>query len=244
MLALFLCAWALGSDAAVREGPRTRDAVVWLVAADEHGSVASGARMGAEEMTRTASLLGAKFVLHVISGDSVKTRLTVDPPAFVVTDLDGPQACQIATRFRNTPAVIVMNTGLTNAQCDTPMLWLRVPDPQRDRALGAAGIPEGSRVEEWHAGLQRFGAQELNERYERWAHEPMSAGAWIGWIAIKIAAEASLRLPTVSRAALVGARAPTFDGHKGVPLRFDRSGVLQQPACVVDRSGGLIKEVP
>jgi hypothetical protein len=235
--------WALALGAApVAQPPATRQAVVWLLTDAEDAAIARGAAMGAEEMTRTTTLLGARFVLHRVAATSANVHLDVRAPAFIVLDVDGSQACAVGRRFAGQPGVVVMNARVDSGGCETPPLLLRLPPQRRETLLSEAGSP-GSRVEEWHPSLQRFGAQELNERYERWAHSPMNADAWAGWFATKVAAEAMLRLPRVTRQALAGPDALAFDGHKGAPLRFDASGVLQQPVYLIDASGKIIKEI-
>jgi hypothetical protein len=96
------------------------------------------------------------------------------------------------------------------------------------------------RVELWHPSLERFGGEQLNQRYRRKFNEPMDSDAWAGWVAIKIAAESSLRAQTASPSALASALTDSkaqFDGHKGLPLSFNPvSGELRQPLYVVETS--------
>jgi hypothetical protein len=88
------------------------------------------------------------------------------------------------------------------------------------------------RAVEWHPSLERFGAEQLNERYRRAAHQPMDAAAWIGWMLVKAAVESELRgVP------LADGR---FDGHKGVTLTFDSRRRLRQPLCIVDDMNTLL----
>ena len=77
----------------------------------------------------------------------------------------------------------------------------------------------------WHPSLKKFGAGELNERFLRQTKHPMDEAAWLGWIAVKIAAEAGLRGREIG--------ATKIDGHKGVMLRFDSNGQLVQPLYLV-----------
>lgn len=92
-------------------------------------------------------------------------------------------------------------------------------------------------VELWHQSLERFGGEQLNQRYRRRFGEPMDSDSWAGWIAVKIAAESALRAhattPAALAVALTDARAQ-FDGHKGQPLTFHPiSRELLQPLYVV-----------
>lgn len=88
---------------------------------------------------------------------------------------------------------------------------------------------------EWHPSLSRFGAEQLNDRFARRFGSRMDAVNWIGWMLIKIAVEAELRSVRVAEG--------RFDGHKGVPLRFDHRRRLVQPLCVVDAGGALLEMV-
>ena len=84
----------------------------------------------------------------------------------------------------------------------------------------------------WHPSLKKFGAGELNERFQRETKHPMDEAAWLGWVAVKIAAEAALRGQEIGKVRI--------DGHKGVPLKFDAQGDLIQPLYVI-RSGALVE---
>jgi hypothetical protein len=85
---------------------------------------------------------------------------------------------------------------------------------------------------EWHPSLEKYGAEQLNERYTRRIGRPMDAAAWIAWMLVKVAVDAQLRGVTLPAA--------RFDGHKGVPLIFDARRHLRQPLCVVDGRGALL----
>jgi hypothetical protein len=99
------------------------------------------------------------------------------------------------------------------------------------RAAQAAS-PAELGVAAWHPALEKYGAQQLNERYQAFAHGRAAEYAWLGRIAIRIALEAALRGPAATQL-----RLKTFgvDGHKGMVLRFDPySRRLQQPLYVFD----------
>jgi hypothetical protein len=89
-----------------------------------------------------------------------------------------------------------------------------------------------ARALEWHAALERYGAAQLNQRFEQRFGAPMDAAAWIGWMLVKIAVESALRSMHIADG--------SYDGHKGAPLTFDDDGQLVQPLCIVDARGGLL----
>jgi hypothetical protein len=94
----------------------------------------------------------------------------------------------------------------------------------------------------WHPSLERFGAGQLNDRYKSKYGFGMSEDDWAGWFAVKMVAEAILRSNATSdrdvESYLMSARG-TFDGHKGVALRFDQSRGLLQPWY--DRQGRTVR---
>jgi hypothetical protein len=98
-----------------------------------------------------------------------------------------------------------------------------------------------ARLVAWDSSLERFGAAQLNERYERRFGTAMDEQAWAGWMAVKAVLDAVMRSETSEPCALerflVSARA-RFDGHKGVQLFFDpRTHELVQPLYVGGGAG-------
>lgn len=246
MLPLLLGVWLGGLHGAVPGTTPATEITAWLLTANPGDAIVAGATMGAGEMARTTGLLGRRFVLHTVpvSGagsaiDRIAAANRRGTTMFLLLDLDDKSACEVARRFASAPAVVVMNARVVSKPCTAPVLLLRMPQARREAVLDETPTRGTAlRIDEWHPSLQRFGAQELNERYQRAAHRDMSGDAWAGWFATKVAAEAALRLESVRRQALIGRQAPSFDGHKGMPLRFDESGVLEQPVYVIDSSGG------
>jgi hypothetical protein len=91
---------------------------------------------------------------------------------------------------------------------------------------------DAAAAEEWHPSLVKFGAEQLNARFERRYESPMSPAAWIGWMLVKIAVDASLRAipPHTGR----------YDGHKGAALYVGPDSHLVQPLCIVTGEGALL----
>ena len=96
----------------------------------------------------------------------------------------------------------------------------------------------GNRDAPTHPALDRFGAEQLNERFHRRFGRPMDEVAWRGWMAVKIAAEVALRGGILQQLGDSG-----FDGHKGTQLRFGEDHYLVQPVYVVDAKGKMVEEV-
>ena len=112
--------------------------------------------------------------------------------------------------------------------------------PPRPRVFYVASNRREPRVVDWHPDLERFGAEQLNERFHRRFGQPMDEDAWHGWIAVKIAAELALKVsPGTSLLDLLPRLA--FDGHKGTQLRFGEDHHLIQPVYRVDSKGKLLE---
>ncbi len=123
-----------------------------------------------------------------------------------------------------------------------PRVYSVASSPRFRRQVLARQAGEKLRVVDWHPDLDRFGADALNLRFHRRFRRPMDADAWRGWVAVKIAAELALRSSGPNPASKI--ESLRFDGHKGMPLRFDPPDHhLVQPVYLVDARGKLMGEV-
>lgn len=96
-----------------------------------------------------------------------------------------------------------------------------------------------ARVVAWHPTLFRFGATQLNQRFERRFGEPAGELEWAGWVAVKIAGEALLR-QAEGESLEDSLRMSRFDGQKGEALYFGEDGELVQPLYVVIQRDGEV----
>jgi len=174
-----------------------------------------GVRLGVSEAQQTAKLLGRDIRLEATAAH---------PFATIVQESNG--------------------VGLKAAGCEFRL----APSPAERASLLAAWKTRSAqngdyRIAVWHSSLKQFGGADLNERFTRQFHTPMTEGAWLGWVAVKAALEAALRADGPACAAIRGIQ---FDGHKGALLSFAK-GVLQQPLYVVESDGAggkVVGEVP
>lgn len=180
-------------------------------------SASRGLELGIEEARRGAELLG--FRLEAISrADDTRPRV----PTLIASGSGAAIALSRDIVFHVLPPAAVLRAALAR--------WLETHRADRDTP----------RVTAWHHSLERYGAEQLNDRFERRFNRRMDAEAWSAWVAVKIVVETSLRQQGS------GARGQgsdgffqlRFDGHKGVPLIFDRTTrYLQQPLYIVTGSG-------
>jgi hypothetical protein len=174
----------------------------------------AGLTFGTDESSRSASLFGWRV-----------ERLPLEPGNG--RDLSPLHALVVGTRADTES----FQGPVLSTRCDLAPTGAFVLAPC------AADTSDGARVVVWHESLERFGAEQLNDRYRAATQRPMSGDAWLGWFAMKVLAEAALRSRSVAPAVLTNylARA-AFDGHKGSPLAFDAHRRLQQPLYVLERT--------
>ena len=184
------------------------------------GDYGRGLMLGATEAERAAMLLGYTF------------RLVTAGPA-------SARIATIAPEHSDIPVIAM--TGESRARC---AFITESPEQARVARQHAAAQQLASySVTDWHPRFNRYGASELNERYEKAFGAPMSAHAWHGWVAVKAIVEAAIRGADVC-AELARLR---FDGHKGRALRFDpQTRRLIHPSLIVREQNGkeLVEVVP
>lgn len=101
--------------------------------------------------------------------------------------------------------------------------------------VGDAGLV----AEAWAPRFDRYGAPQLERRFQRTAGRPMTSADWAAYVAAKALVQAALEQPAAPSAAQVlkalGRADFTLDGFKGVRLSFrawDRQ--LRQPLLLTD----------
>lgn len=221
-------------------------------------SVSRGVQLGAAEAKETAALFGGGVLLFQQSAggniESAASRLLSRRKVQILIGSSAADADALS-RFAERNGLIFFNTAsrstMLRAACRRHTFQIEASDSMYAAALRVAGGRADSALL-WVATLERYGASQINERYRNKYRLPMDAGAWAGWLAVKIAAEAALRARSTRAGALVSyleASSTSFDGHKGWPLSF-RSGdhQLRQPLYVVvgaaNRPGAKVRDVP
>ncbi|HEX7180846.1 MAG TPA: PQQ-dependent catabolism-associated beta-propeller protein [Thermoanaerobaculia bacterium] len=212
-------------------------------------AAARGALLGAEEGARTAELLGAKLELLVRTADGPQAAarealglVEKDGVLAVVGGLDAPSRAAIAEALER-HGVLFLTTRAPDDLTENEPLRRNVfhvaSSPRHRReALARESAAQGSRAVDWHSGLTRFGAEQLNGRFRERFGAPMDSLAWASWMAVTAAVQLALRNPGVDRSDLPGRmEAFGFDGHKGERLRFRREDhQLEQPLYLKEPS--------
>jgi len=208
----FLLALAASSPTLMaRERVRARTPRLLHVASlvdEARPDFARGLGFGAREADRSAALFGWRVAQRPFGA--------TDATVLIVATDSAPSA---------------VNTLMLFATCRAPVDALRlVPD---EWCPDSSGKP---RVALWDPSLRAFGAEQLNARYRTECGREMTSDAWLGWFSMKLITEAALRARTTDARELdsyLRQARTQFDGHKGVPLRFDERGVLVQPVYPV-----------
>ncbi len=188
-------------------------------------SAARGAELGAEEAGRTAELLGARFQLVAGTSEGVF--------ALVGGEAAGKAAERLGVPFLSTESAEAVPGRNRFYVASSPADRRAALERWRRKHPGPARVPV--QVLDWHPSLARFGAEQLNQRFEKRFGAPMDEAAWASWMAVMIAAELALRHPGIESPALAERlERMRFDGHKGVKLFFrPEDHQLRQPLYVV-----------
>jgi len=240
----FLLAPCLSAQSApaLRIGLITRGNSLATAASIEHG-----VRLGAAEAEQTAALFGGDVVLfeQPAGGNAERSaeKLLGTSKVQILIGL-AAQDADVLSRFAESHRVVFFNVvsraPALRAACRRYTFHVEAGDSMYANALMSARSPGNAHVALWSPSLSRYGASQINDRYRVKYDTPMDAGAWAGWVAVKIASEAALRARSSNPAAILSyleAPTTTFDGHKGWPLSFRRTDhQLRQPLYVV--SGG------
>lgn len=225
--ALTLLAFLLATPPRAARGQAPRDTLRVLLVVDDSAArrdLVEGAVLGAEEGARTGALFGTAVELRVREArDTTRIDLATAfggaPPSILVVAADSA-VCVALGRETAARGVALLDAGCPacDASAGTAAYALTPP------ALPGAG--DSTRLELWHWSLDRFGGEQLNQRFERRFSTRMSSAAWAGWFAMKVSLDLALRAHAAAGRALLarlGDPRTGFDGQKGRPLRFDPS---------------------
>ncbi len=180
------------------------------------------------------------------------------PDDTVLADSFKASARKFGARIVDTKAFIIgndprrrdqTNVALMTASEDYDVLFLA--DTARDfgRFVPYEQVPprpvigtEGLQPAAWDALAERFGAPQVNHRFERTAHRPMTEGDWAAWVAVRTVGEAAIRAKATSGAAIAAVLAQRelpIDVSKGVQVSF-RLWDHQLRQSVMLRSGDAV----
>jgi ABC-type branched-subunit amino acid transport system substrate-binding protein len=255
MLLVLVAASFLRSPAAAAQQPAGDTLRIGLVLPDsamrrgEMASAARGVRMGVEEAARSAGLFGRAVTLA--EGPDAD-RLVAEGRVQALLGGFAEGECRALRDVSTRRGVIWIDLGcdadaLRGRECAAASFHVAPGAAMRADAVAQAGVADG-RAEAWDARLERFGADQLNQRFQARFGQGMDSQGWVGWFAVKLLWESTLRARSTAPDALVrylASDAAQFDGHKGRPLSFRAwDHQLRQPLYVVSGTAPEPVEVP
>lgn len=205
-------------------------------------SAGRGVRMGVEEAARSASLFGRTVVL-VEGADAA--RLVGEGRVAALLGGFSTEECRALGGLAGERGLVFVDLGcdadaLRGRGCQAASFHVAPSAGILADAVAQAGVA-GGRAVAWDARLERFGADQLNQRFRARFGQGMDSPAWAGWFAVKMLWESTLRARSVQPAALMAylsSDAARWDGHKGRPLSFRAwDHQLRQPLYVAAASG-------
>jgi hypothetical protein len=205
-----------------------------------------GAELGCDEAARAAALLQRQLTVVPVVHDlaSARTLIAAEPLSAIIAASNAGDMAELGERCTAAGVVLInasaSEDALRNAQCNRMTFHVAASDAMRSDALRRALHPTSddasSTAELWNAGLERFGAAQLNDRFHARFGRSLDTASWAGWFAVKVAWEASQRARSFGGAAIaryLERETTAFDGHKGVPLSFRSwDHQLRQPLYV------------
>jgi ABC-type branched-subunit amino acid transport system substrate-binding protein len=212
---------------------------------------AQGVTLGAEEASRTGALIGRSMEIQRLADLAEAERWARSPGAGALIGGSDDGSAAALGDLAAAAGILFVNLGaradaLRGADCRASTFHVEASEAMYRDAARAGGNSAGAAVL-WDAGLERFGAGQLNDRYRARFGGAMDGAAWAGWIAVKALWEASLRSSSSDPGqirAYLERDATQLDGHKGWPLSFRGwDHQLRQPLYLV-ADGRVVSEVP
>jgi PQQ-dependent catabolism-associated beta-propeller protein len=259
LAAVILCILAVqgcsGGEAAAREGALfVRIGVV--VPAGEYGrAMRQGAELGAAEVQRAGALIAVPVQVSIIEVDIPEEAAgavadLADEGVFAVAGGADARTCGEIGRAAAEREILYLNVGCREDSLrsgSSPSTFHVEASDWMYREAAATAGEAGAEAALWHPELFRFGAAQLNERFERRFGAPAEGGAWAAWMAIKVLWESAVRTrsadPTTIATLLLDQNT-SFDGHKGQALTFSAEDhQLRQPLYLPRTMAGAVVPV-
>lgn len=218
---------------------------------DREGSVWRGVTQGLHEANVLGRFTGDTYTVQSMSPEALAATSSTQLPVAVLAAADLPTLQRLATTLA-AGSVAILNMTLDADQlrekCQANVLHIIPSAGMKADAVAQwhhkhAGAPVEARA--WQADFTKFAARELNNRFRKAHGVAMDDAAWAGWAAVKILADAVARTQQTTPASVLAYLRTdlAFDGQKGLPLTFRKSGQLRQPLLLVE-GGKLVGEAP
>ena len=233
-----------------RRPPHTLRIGLVVPAREQFESAARGAAMGVAEARRVATMLGGDVSLH--RRPDARHLIAADRVQVLIGGFDEASSAEL-TEFAERHELLFLNIGCTSdllrsGVCSRHAFHVAASEAMLRDALALLEHATRGEIAVWHGSLERYGAAQVNDRYRAEFRAPMDSLAWSAWMAVKIVAEAAVRLrgfETQRVTDWLEDPRTRFDGHKGRALSFRAwDHQLRQPLFWIDHSGGPVLELP
>lgn len=201
--------------------------------------IIAGIHLGIDEAARSAALfqkrvtLAEKYFTSAHDAVAAATSLFGEHATVLIGGGDDDECRAIANVcvghnvvFMN---VVSRSDELRRSSCSRFVAHVEASDAMYNSARRIAttqsdtASPADCDVVLWNSSLERYGASQLNDRFNASFHGPMTGSSWAGWMAVKAATESFFRTGKSdgdSIGTYLGRDSTQFDGHKGTALSF------------------------
>jgi len=223
--------------------------VVGVGNGDQYATSLMGVELGIDEAKRAASLLGGtvELVSRAASASDASAIIRRERPSAMLCAASADDVAELSRACADLRIPLLnlsaADDSLRNERCSRFTFHVCASNAMRQSAISAMSHTSArtdTTIEMWSGRLERFGAAQLNDRFQSRFHRPMDSQAWAGWFAVKVAWEANLRARTTDASAIaefLDRETAQFDGQKGVPLSFRHwDHQLRQPLYAVAAS--------
>ncbi len=216
------------------------------------GSTTSPAFLGVSQGLTEANLmgrfLGQNYILH--ERQATETTQARDPNiSAILAAVDAETLKQLSALYPNVPILnLTLEDDALRALCLPNVLHIIPSLAMRQDAVAQwRKLHPESKVaaQAWHPEFEKYAAKQLNRRYSKAHGRPMDDPAWAGWAAVKILSDSIARTQNAEPAQLLEYMKTqlSFDGQKGVAMKFRATGQLSQTLLLVE-NGRIVGEAP
>lgn len=206
-----------------------------------------GAKQGLQEANRLGRLIGQHYVLVTQSAAALEP---IEPaPSAIFAAVDAESIHILSELNAGVPVfnLTEAHDGL-RALCLSNVLHVIPSGEMKADAVAQwrNKHPDSKAVAQaWHPELNKYGAKQLNQRFENAQGQPMDDFAWAGWAAAKMITNMIARTQHAEPDRLLKDLKTllAFNGRKGIRMDFRPNGQLSQVMLVVEE-GEIAGEAP
>ena len=207
-----------------------------------------GVSQGLTEANLMGGFLGQNYILH--EHQATEGTLARDPPiSAILAAVDAETLKRLSAR---SPSVPIFNLTLEDdafRDLCLPNVLHVIPNlaMRQDAVTQWHKLHPEARVtaQAWHPEFEKYAAKQLNKRYSKAYGRPMDDQAWAGWAAVKMTSDSIARTQNAEPTKLLDylKNQLSFDGQKGVTMKFRATGQLSQILLLVE-NGRIVGEAP